>query len=226
MPHDVNPTCEELSVRFRRMQWRAEARRRAARFDARGHLLPAISQNRILRDRALVCEPIGQRGVELWITYSGMRESALRIRQEHPELQHTIRMLDPDALNGYVAFPKRHAPRLPVNYQGLVQYIPVHGGCTYAVKDSFAAVWGFDTHHLNSEKLPRTNPDWIRYQCLVLYEGLRVAGKLWPKFRREHNDQKRLEMANAVYSIDIAASGSTIDRLGFQALMSLMGGRI
>jgi hypothetical protein len=164
--------------------------------------------------------------VELWITYSGMRESALRIRQEHPELQYTIATLDPGALNGYVAFPKRHAPRLPVNYEGLVQYIPVHGGCTYAVKDSFAAVWGFDTNHANSEKIPRTDPNYIRYLCHVLYEGLQAAEKLWPKFRREPDLRKRAEMANAVYSIDIAASGTVVDRLGVSALLSLMGGRI
>ena len=85
----------------------------------------------------------------------------LRMRQD-PALENTEAWLDPEALNGYVAFPKRHAPRLPVNYQNLVQYMPIHGGVTYVRKDSYAAVWGFDTMHLDSAALPRTDCDWMR----------------------------------------------------------------
>jgi hypothetical protein len=211
-------------MRWAEQDRKAEARR--ARFHpATGKLVPRPeSNNRYIRDRALICEPIGRRGAELWITYSPLREGALQMR-EHPELA-AFTFIDPDALNGYVAFPKRHPPRLPISTGHLVQYIPVHGGVTYATKDAFAAVWGFDTHHAGSEEVPRADPDWVKYQCHILYHGLEVAAKLWPRFRREQNQNKRAEMAQGLFDIDVAASGSLKDRIGFEALLSLLAGRI
>ena len=130
--------------------------------------------------------------------------------------------LDPGALNGYVAFPKRRAPRIPGDDQNLVQYIPIHGGVTYACKDSYAAVWGFDTMHHQSEAQPRTDQDWIRGQCLILYYGLRLSEKLWPEFRRA-SDARRLELAQGMFEL---LPGGDIRDLGFTALLNLLIGKV
>jgi hypothetical protein len=212
-------------MRWAEQDRKAEARR--ARFHpATGKLVPRPEcRNRAIRNAALIREPIGRRGAEVWITYSPLRASTLALLEHYPEFA-AISSSDPDSLNGYVAFPKRHAPRLPISTGHLVQYIPVHGGVTYATKDSIAAVWGFDTHHAGSENVPRTDPDWVKYQCHILYHGLEVAAKLWPRFRREQNQSKRAEMAQGLFDIDVAASGSLKDRIGFEALLSLLAGRI
>jgi hypothetical protein len=231
----MNSACEpdfgmksDLEWRMRAMEVERERERKRGRFHpATGKLLPRESRNRSIHDRAFVREPLGLRkDAELWITYNPWREDRLRMLEEHPELVWTIGFCDPDALNGYVAWPKRHGPRLPMKTGGLVQYIPVHGGVTYAVKDSFATVWGFDTMHAGSQDVERTNPDWIRYECALLHHGLQVAEGLWPKFRRERDVQKRAEMAQALLDIEPAASGGLGDRLGFTALFNLLGGKI
>jgi hypothetical protein len=185
------------------------------------------SHNRHLHDVAIIREPLGRNGdAELWIAYTGMREEALRLRATHPELEYFHSVCDPDALNGYVAFPKRRGPKLPTHYQGLVQYIPVHGGITYAVKDSFATVFGFDTAHWKSEDQPRTDPEWIRYQCHVLHHGLRMAEELWPKFRKANRDGKIAIAQTLFEECDPAQSGRVSDRLGFTALINLMCGKV
>jgi hypothetical protein len=220
----------ELDVLMQRMRLSAAARerqRKLQRFDpATGKLVPKVNRNRSIRDAAVVREPIGRGNAELWITYTPGREEFVRLRERCPELVLAISTCDPDALNGYVAFDKRHAPRLPMTTGDLVQYIPVHGGVTYACKDSIAAVWGFDTMHGGSEKVPRTDRDWMRYQCHILHHGLEIAEDLWPKFRRERNQVKRAEMAQGLFDIDPAASGDLKERLGFEALISLLCGRI
>lgn len=210
---------------FRTQQRLAKQRRDARRPDGRRYVKKP-SHNAFIREAAHIHEPLqeAKRPAELWISYSPLRAEALRIR-EMPELKIAASIMDPDALNGYVWFPKRHAPALPVDTHGIVKYIPVHGGVTYACKDATGVVYGFDTGHFNSEKLPRTDPDWMRYQCHVLYMGLEVAAELWPEYRRA-GFERRKELASKVFEVDEAASGTVPDRLGFEALLSLLCGRI
>lgn len=209
------------------MQERREAARRAARYFPNGKLRPKRSNNREIAEDALACEPIpGGHGAEMWITYSGMRESWLAIRADQElaaELPLTMQIADPDALNGYVAYPKRRAPRLQRGTGNIVQYIPVHGGVTYERKDSFMAVWGFDTGHCDSEKQPRTDQAWIRANCWILYRGLMLAEKLWPEFRRA-SQPRRIDIAQQL--LDLIEEQPLRDRLGFEAMISTLFGRI
>jgi hypothetical protein len=130
---------------------------------------------------------------------------------------------DADALNGYVAFPKRRAPHIPPGTGSLTSYIPVHGGVTYASKDSFAAVWGFDTMHSGSEHEPRGDKDWILANCVILYRGLLLAAKLWPEFRRAGRDRR---MVLAQQLLDLIPEQPLMEKLGFEALINLMCGKV
>jgi hypothetical protein len=213
------------SQALRQMQWERDTERRAAR-RWNGKLVPATSQNRAIAEAALVREPLpGNRGAELWITYSASREAALALRADRAmaRLELATTLLDPDALNGYVAFPKRNAPRVPRNTGNIVQYIPVHGGITWAVKDSYMAVWGFDTMHWASSEQPRSDRDWIRANCHLLYRGLLLAEELWPEFRRA-TQERRAELAQRL--LDLVGEQPLIDRMGFQALIGLLTGRV
>jgi hypothetical protein len=222
-------SADELNratAKLNRMMERREAERRAARFRPDGKLRPAESRNRHIAGEALVREPIPDGyGAEFWITYTGMRESWLELRTSPiiAKLPEAMKLGDPDALNGYVAFPKRHAPRLPAGTGNIVQYIPVHGGVTWARKDSFMAVWGFDTMHHRSEHEPRTNQDWIRAHCWILYRGLMLAEQLWPEFRRA-SQSRRAELAQQL--LDLVEEQSLGDKLGFEGMISTLFGRV
>ncbi|HZF24008.1 MAG TPA: hypothetical protein VE030_11160 [Burkholderiales bacterium] len=203
-----------------------EAAAKTARFRPDGKYKPRISRNREIADRALLREPIpGGGGAEWWIAYGGMRENILELRKS-PILPLVERTLDPEALNGYVAFPKRHAPKLPTNsYGGILQYIPVHGGVTYAVKDSYMAVWGFDTLHCDSGEVPRADRAWILGQCRLLHTGLLIAAKLWPEWRKA-SQARRTEMADWMLQlVDDGRVGLT-GRLNLGSMLDLMRGRI
>jgi hypothetical protein len=223
----MEPTNELASATrlLRRLQARHETERRAARFRPDGKLRPQISGNRHLAERTLVREAIPGGPAELWIAYSGLRESALRMRED-PVLMHLTELpglLDPDALNGYVAFPKRRAPHLPSGTGNLVQYIPVHGGITYACKDSYMAVWGFDTGHFDSDNQPRSDRDWIRANCWVLYRGLLLAEQLSPEFRRA-TEQRRAALAQQL--LDLVEEQPLVEKLGTEAMINMLSGKV
>lgn len=206
------------------MQQEREAARRRARVGPHGRYLPRVSRNEHIAGQAIRRENL-EGGVELWIAYSGMRDEALRIRKD-PRLRRMpelMKSMDPEALNGYVVFPKRRAPRLPPGTGNLVQYIPVHGGVTYARKDRIAAVWGFDTAHSHSEDEPRTDQDWILANCMVLYRGLLLAAKIWPKFRRA-SPTRRAELAQEL--LDQIPEQPLNAKLGFEAMLNTLLGKI
>ena len=82
--------------------------------------------------------------------------------------------------NGYVCFPKR--PTQETGYNGLLTYVPVHGGITYAEADDTGMVYGFDTMHDRSEQYPITDPKWIKAQCEVMARGVLLAAELEPEY--------------------------------------------
>ena len=214
---------------MRRLRWATQAREAAAR-RARcpeGRYLPKGSRNRTIAAAAILRQPVpGDAHAGFWVTHVAHREEWLRIRRDLPELELASKLLDPDALNGYVAFDKRHAPRVGDGTGNIVQYIPVHGGVTYAEKDSYAAVWGFDTMHCRSEEEPRTDPAWILANCYVLYRGLKLGAELWPEFRRA-NCARRAELAQQLIDLNEEQSGQPLhQRLGFEALINLMTGQV
>jgi hypothetical protein len=221
---------DDMMAQMRRMEWNRAARLKALRLSPRRTYLKRLEpRNRAIAEAAIVREPIPNSHAELWITYTPGRNEFLQIREQaavDPKfaelLKLTLELCDPDALNGYVAFDKRHAPRLPARDGGPVKYIPVHGGCTYHVKDSYAAVWGFDSMHAYSERQPRTDLDWARGQCLILYVGLLKAEELWPEFRRAGRE-RQCEIAQSVADL---LPGTPIEDLGMGVLLNLMTGEI
>lgn len=216
---------DELINLSRKLRWsdqRREAERKQARFDDRGRLKPRIIGNASIRESALERKPIDDGRAEIWITYTGMREAWLQLRSNSAvvkQLPELLKTADPQALNGYVAFPKRRTPKLPPEAKELTKYIPVHGGITYACKDSLAAVWGFDTMHYGSENQPRTERAWIRANCWILYRGLLLAEQLWPEFRRA-SETRRVELAQQL--LDLVPEQPLGEKLSTEAMISVL----
>jgi len=95
------------------------------------------------------------------------------------------------ALNGYVHFKAR--PTTEKGYQGILTYVPVHGGITLAepdgkivfpwatnsllwpfytfLKPCQGMIYGFDTGHCDSEKYPRADKAWIKRQIGLMLRG-------------------------------------------------------
>ena len=123
-----------------------------------------------------------------------------------------------DTLNGYVVFPKR--PVREKGYQGILTYVPVHGGITYSEGDELGMVYGFDTLHCDSDKFPRKSPKWIKKQIRIMIEGILKAKEVERKYLQALTQKTKAKYAQIVKDIEPNAE------LGFGAMINLLGGEL
>jgi len=105
----------------------------------------------------------------------------------HPSHSYSI----PGNFNGYVIFPKRLT--IESGYNGILAYIPVHGGITYCNEfPEGPMVYGFDTGHCDSEEYPIRDMSWIKEQCILMRDAIiRVS-----KIESQYIEAEKLSIAN------------------------------
>lgn len=100
---------------------------------------------------------------------------------EYPEKEAIVRLgnlsvvrQDSGHLCGYCRLPRLLAE---AQYEGIVTYVPVHGGITYAVRsDTDQMVYGFDCAHVGDESNPLTrDPNWVLAEAKCMETGIAVA---------------------------------------------------
>ncbi len=199
-------------------------RRRENRPSAKKH-----ARNALLRRVAVEIGELAP-GIEYWIVDNPTNESIRNMRRREAsgdlpkgfcDSMSTLMAME-GAFNGYVAFPKRRAPLKARTFDdlGILDYIPVHGGVTYAVKDATACVYGFDTCHINSDSVPRTEKPWIAWQCRVLYEGILKAAKIEKQYLRAQTNGVRAEILQPL--VDMIPE----EEMGIGALLHIIGGKL
>lgn len=75
---------------------------------------------------------------------------------------------------GYVRFPKR--PTIEESYKGILTYVPVHGGITYAEENKDGMVYGFDCNHAYDASNPSLKDmDWLKAECHRMAKCISIA---------------------------------------------------
>lgn len=121
--------------------------------------------------------------------------------------------------NGYVLFPEK--PVKEPDYDGVLTYVPVHGGITYCEHGPEGSVYGFDTAHFDSEKLPRNDLAWIFSQCDILIRGIRLASTIEDAYLlAEGDNEKRAKLVQPI--CDLQAS----EHRNFGVTLNLLSGRL
>ena len=88
-------------------------------------------------------------------------------------------------LNGYCEFPKK--PVRENDYSGILSYVPVHGGITYAnAEEGGKMVYGFDTVHAgDDEGHPEfKDPDWILEEAKRMAIAIQTCAKYEYRYLR------------------------------------------
>lgn len=104
-----------------------------------------------------------------------------------------------DALNGYAVFKKQ--PVREDDYNGILTYVPVHGGITLCHHQKEGSVYGFDTLHYNSNEFPRTDNGWIKQQIAVMIAGIKKAAEVELKYLKCTTDKGKAKWAQIVQDI-------------------------
>lgn len=101
----------------------------------------------------------------------------------------------PNHYCGYVRFPKR--PVIETSYYGILAYVQVHGGITFAEedKDNKSMAYGFDCAHPGDDapsSLTR-NIDWLIKECYKMCTGISIAAGYEEEYliAEEYSDEQR-----------------------------------
>lgn len=104
--------------------------------------------------------------------------------------------------NGYVLFPQR--PVIERGYEGILSYVPVHGGITYAEEDSEGRMmYGFDTAHYDSSNYPIDDKSWIEEQIGIMTKGILIAAKVEKKYLRAFTDRGKVKCISKVLEVNL-----------------------
>lgn len=103
------------------------------------------------------------------------------------------------ALNGYVVFPKK--PVREDGYNGILTYVPVHGGITLCEHCKEGSIYGFDTLHYNSDKFPRTDTEWIKCEIKIMIDAILVAKKVELKYLKCTTNKGKAKYAQMVSDV-------------------------
>ena len=82
---------------------------------------------------------------------------------------------------GYVRFPKK--PVKEDGYNGILTYVPVHGGITYAHSNEDGMVYGFDCAHSGDEDNPDVrDTSWLKGQCRLMVNSIALAAEFEDRY--------------------------------------------
>jgi len=118
--------------------------------------------------------------------------------------------------NGYVVFPRR--PVKEKGYRGILTYVPVHGGITYAKPYKRGIVYGFDTGHFDSDKYPIGDENWIKKQIKIMIVGILKAKEvedfyLWAELADYAKERYAKEVLDTLGDPTYSNFGVDINRL-------------
>jgi hypothetical protein len=121
-------------------------------------------------------------------------------------------------LNGYVVFPNK--PVRESGYDGIVSYVPVHGGITYCHHEKEGSIYGFDTLHCDSADYPRTNESWIEEQITIMLHGIQLAAKVELKYLKAVTNKGKGKWAQMVQDLQPEQSKN------FGVMIKLLSGQL
>lgn len=133
-----------------------------------------------------VVGPVGRTAVDAgWVgevveeTNVSMKDQAIEVGKidgyEYWILESPLLKNGLGGLNGYVVFPDK--PVKEPGYDGILIYVPVHGGITFCHHGEDGSVYGFDTAHCHSENYPRMDKKWIKSECGIMLKGILLAAE-------------------------------------------------
>lgn len=128
--------------------------------------------------------------------------------------------------NGYCRFMSK--PVIEEGYHGILSYVPVHGGITFAHFDKGVATYGFDTGHADDENNPLVrNLEWVEFQAWLMAKAIRLAAQFEPAYLRSECVYHRASVVDR-YHAKVRKLTQQPFVLGnnFGAMINLLCGRV
>ena len=124
---------------------------------------------------------------------------------------------------GYCVFPKR--PVKEPDYDGILTYVPVHGGITYASeRDDGTMCYGFDCAHSDSPSAP--SDEWLKKQCELMAAGIKAAVEVEDDYLLATGDnEKRAKIIDAFHN-QLRVEFPELETYNLGIGINLLGGQL
>jgi len=125
---------------------------------------------------------------------------------------------------GYARFSKR--PTKTDGYNGILTYVPVHGGITYARSgEGGSMVYGFDCNHAGDEGNPRLKSmDWICSECERMARAILATVSIEDEYLLAEGDNEKRADIIQKYHDDLGIRFDVKNNFG--AMINLISGSI
>jgi len=132
----------------------------------------------------------------------------------HPRFRHIC---------GYARFEKR--PLIESGYHGIAEYVPVHGGITYANQDEAGYVYGFDCAHLDDDSNPDCHDDvWLHQQCELMVDAIKAAAKIEQAYLDDDSNESRAAILDTYHNELLGGPMDIKDN--FMVMLNVLGGQL
>ena len=137
---------------------------------------------------------------------------------KHPTMGHYC---------GYVRFPKR--PVKEKGYGGILTYVPVHGGITYAEEsEDGSMVYGFDCAHYNDwSPINPNGKKWtleeVKREVEKMARAIKLAAKYERRYLRCTTNRGRAKVIDEFHK-ELGVKFDITDN--FMAMLNLLAGRL
>ena len=127
---------------------------------------------------------------------------------------------------GYCRFAER--PVKEQEYSGFLDYVPVHGGITYAVQDEGGMVYGFDcAHHLDAGDPKCSDKVWLRAECEKMAAGIRAAAIFEDRYLSAMTNEAKAKIIDEYHEHMERECEARFDlRDNFGAMLNLLSGSL
>ena len=171
------------------------------------------------------------KAVETWVK-DGITYSIV----QHPSMGHYC---------GYARFPKK--PVIESGYDGILTYIPVHGGITYAKpsrsdvasitvgtkslaisKFDCEIVYGFDCMHAGDDENPKCHDiAWLKAECEKMASYIMIAANHEEKYLLAKTNEEKAKVLDEFHAEVMEKIGVEFDlKDNFGAMINIIGGKL
>lgn len=112
---------------------------------------------------------------------------------EKENIKYSIVLTSMGHYCGYAKFTER--PTKETGYDGILTYVPIHGGITYAQSDEDGFEYGFDCAHAGDETCTELRDiEWLTQECERMALAIQVAAKHETEYLFADTNERKAEI--------------------------------
>ena len=123
---------------------------------------------------------------------------------------------------GYARFQQR--PLKEQDYHGILTYVPVHGGITYAQQDIAGMVYGFDCAHSGDDERDFSD-EWLMQECQKLADSIKAVVQFEDAYLLAEGDNEQRAEIIDTYHKSLNLDGFDVTD-NFGAMINVICGRL